>query len=277
MIADFYDALAPYYHLIYGDWEAAITRQGAALASLLEIAGVGKDDPILDAASGIGTQTLGLLKLGYQVTASDISAGAIARLHAELASRGLVANTYVDDLRTLARTAAGSMAAIIACDNSVPHLLSDSEILQALRSCLRCLRPGGTALFSVRDYARIVRKNPDVRPYDLQYDGNTRFLASPGLGVARRSIRHAHVPHFRVAGWILRYKSPGLSLLRSLRRAPPGPDGRSWLCGDEAALTTCSFSRCFPVVARVRPDGIERASAPDHRTKEYHEGLACVS
>ena len=177
MIADFYDALAPYYHLIYGDWEAAITRQGAALASLLEIAGVGKDDPILDAASGIGTQTLGLLKLGHQVTASDISAGAIARLHAELAARGLVANAYVDDLRTLARTTAGSMAAIIACDNAVPHLLSDSEILQAFRSCLRCLRPGGTALFSVRDYAKIVRKNPDVRPYDLQYDGNTRFLA----------------------------------------------------------------------------------------------------
>src|SRR5687767_14309020 len=102
MSASFYDDLAPYYHLIYGDWEEAIKRQGTALSTLLSEAGVTKDDLVLDAASGIGTQTLGLLKQGYRVTASDISPGAIARLRAELDSRGVQAKAYVDDLRTLA-------------------------------------------------------------------------------------------------------------------------------------------------------------------------------
>jgi hypothetical protein len=27
------------------------------------------------------------------------------------------------------------MAAVLACDNSIPHLLSDAEILLAFRSC----------------------------------------------------------------------------------------------------------------------------------------------
>ena len=69
------------------------------------------------------------------------------------------------------------MAAVLACDNSIPHLLSDAEILQAFRSCYRCLRPGGVALFSVRDYETIERKSPDVRPYGMRYEGNSRFLA----------------------------------------------------------------------------------------------------
>lgn len=114
---------------------------------------------------------------GYRVTASDVSSGAIERLKAELSRRALNANVHVDDLRTLQHTAPQSMAAVIACDNSLPHLLSDAELLQALRSCHRCLQPGGIAVFSVRDYAAIERISPDVRPYGLRHEAGVRFLA----------------------------------------------------------------------------------------------------
>jgi SAM-dependent methyltransferase len=177
MTATFYDELASCYHLIYGDWERSIARQGAALAALLEELGVRRNDSVLDAACGIGTQTIGLLRCGYRVTASDISPGAIARLETELSNRSLDAKCYLDDLRQLRHTDTGSVAAVIACDNAVPHLLSDSEILLAFRNCYRCLRPGGVAVFSVRDYASIERKNPDVRPYGLRYEAGRRFLA----------------------------------------------------------------------------------------------------
>ena len=177
MSAPFYDELAPYYHLLYGDWEQAISRQGTALAAILLSFGIEPGSNVLDAASGIGTQTLGLLAQGYRVRASDISPKAVERLKAELSHRALQASTHVDDLRTLACTAPGSMAAVLACDNSIPHLLCDSEILQAFRSCYRCLRPGGIALFSVRDYETIERKSPDVRPYGMRYENGNRFLA----------------------------------------------------------------------------------------------------
>lgn len=177
MTAAFYDQLAPYYHLLYGDWESSVAKQGKALARLLREAGVVPGDQVLDAASGIGTQTLGLLECGYRLTASDISTGAIERLKVELSRRAFQATAHVDDLRTLSCTSSESMAAVIACDNSIPHLLSDAELLQAFRSCYRCLRPSGVAVFSVRDYATIERINPDVRPYGLRYEAGSRFLA----------------------------------------------------------------------------------------------------
>lgn len=130
------------------------------------------------AACGIGTQTLGMLFQGLTVVASDISPGAVARLRHELDSRGLRANVRVDDLRTLQGAADGSCAAVLACDNSLPHLLTDAEIMQALRSAHRVLRPGGLLVLSVRDYAAIERRTPDVRPYGLRLDSEgRRFLA----------------------------------------------------------------------------------------------------
>jgi SAM-dependent methyltransferase len=80
-------------------------------------------------------------------------------------------------LRILEHVASGSMAAVLACDNAIPHLLTDAEILRAFQSCHRCLRPGGVAVFSVRDYAAIERVNPDVRPYGMRYEDGRRFLA----------------------------------------------------------------------------------------------------
>ena len=78
MNEEFYDRMADYYHLIFEDWERAIERQGEVLAGVLRDAGVGSGDEVLDASCGIGTQTLGLLARGFRVTASDISAGALA-------------------------------------------------------------------------------------------------------------------------------------------------------------------------------------------------------
>jgi SAM-dependent methyltransferase len=177
MTSSFYDHLATHYHLLFTDWEASVRRQGNALAGLLQNEGVSCEEPILDAACGIGTQTLGLLAEGYQVTASDISAGALKRLRSELAKRSLQAQVHVDDLRTLSRTASESMAAVLACDNSVPHLLSDAEILRALSSCHRCLRPGGVLILSVRDYASMPRLSHEVRPYGMHRQDGHRLFA----------------------------------------------------------------------------------------------------
>lgn len=70
------------------------------------------------------------------------------------------------------------MHAVLACDNSVPHLLSDAQLIECFASMHRCLCAGGVAVISVRDYASIERKNPDVRPYGLRRDEQgRRFLA----------------------------------------------------------------------------------------------------
>jgi SAM-dependent methyltransferase len=151
MSANFYDDFAVSYHLVFADWQASMDRQGAWLDAFIR-----QEWPttkrVLDAACGIGTQALPLAALGYRVTASDLSAGAVARAEREAKARGLALVTAVADLRSLSRSF-GDLDLVLACDNALPHLLSDDEILHALRECYGCVRPGGGCLFSMRDYA----------------------------------------------------------------------------------------------------------------------------
>ena len=141
--------------------------------------GVSPGAAVLDAACGIGTQAIGLAAHGYHVRASDAAPGAVARTRAELARRGLAAEIRVADLRELgaAHAEAGPFAAVLACDNAVPHLLSDAEILQALGECLALLVPGGVLVLSVRDYAGIPRRSPDLRPQAVHRLGDRLVVA----------------------------------------------------------------------------------------------------
>ena len=177
MTADFYDQLAPFYHLLYPDWERSVEIQGRALNALLRELGVAPGAHVRDAAAGIGTQTLVLLLQGHALSASDISPGAIQRLRHELTRSALAAHTTVDDLRQLGSVETGSKDAVIACANSITHLFGDAKVLQSFGQCRRSLRQGGVVVFSVRDYTTIERKSPDVRPYGLRRDGDQRFLA----------------------------------------------------------------------------------------------------
>jgi hypothetical protein len=67
--------------------------------------------------------------------------------------------------------------ALLACDNAVPHLLSDRQTLVAFRSCLDRLVPGGVLVISVRDYAGMIRRSPDVQPQAMLVEGNYCPLA----------------------------------------------------------------------------------------------------
>jgi SAM-dependent methyltransferase len=177
MTRAFYDQLAPYYHLLYPDWEASIARQGRGLATVLREFGVPAGAAILDAACGIGTQTFGLAQLGYCVHGSDISPGAVARGRIEAEKRDLPVSFVVADCRRLPFTSRQRFAAVLACDNAIPHLLSDDEIRAAFIECRRVLTPGGVLLVSVRDYAAIERRSPDRRPYGTRRDGGCDYAA----------------------------------------------------------------------------------------------------
>jgi SAM-dependent methyltransferase len=151
MTGNFYDDLASSFHLIFADWQASMDRQGEWLASFIR-AQWPETRSVLDAACGIGTQALPLAARGFRVTASDLSSIAVARAAREARARGVELVTAVADLRKLSHTH-GLFDLVLACDNALPHLLSDAELLQALQECHACIRPGGGFLCSVRDYA----------------------------------------------------------------------------------------------------------------------------
>ncbi len=174
-VRSFYDRMSPFYHLVYPDWERSIEHQAHVLDAIIR-AHWGMDvSSVLDVACGIGTQALGLARLGYQVTASDLSPAAIRRARGEAEQRGLSIAFSVADMREAAARHRRAYDVVIACDNAVPHLLSDEEILAAFRQFLRCTRPGGGCLISVRDYDQVERKD-QVKLYDLREEDGVRYL-----------------------------------------------------------------------------------------------------
>ncbi len=164
MIAEFYDQLAPFYTFLYADWEASVERQAVALDGIVREFFGPTAHSILDAACGIGTQSIGLAALGYAVTASDISPIEVERARHLARQRQLAIDFRVADLRTLRETIAETFDVVIACDNAVPHLLTDADILHAFEQFHRCTTSQGGCIISVRDYAGLERGGCQVHP-----------------------------------------------------------------------------------------------------------------
>jgi SAM-dependent methyltransferase len=174
-VAGFYDELSPFYHLVYNDWDASVPRQAAQINSVIHEIWGDRVRTILDAACGIGTQTIGLTEVGYAVTASDISGGAIERARREAQSRGLHIPFQIGDLRSLPIHRDGSFDLVIAWDNAIPHLLTDDDIRKAFSEMRRCVVPGGGCLISVRDYDAS-GSGTQLVPFGVRTAGQSRYV-----------------------------------------------------------------------------------------------------
>jgi SAM-dependent methyltransferase len=169
----FYDHLTPYYHLIYDDWDASIARQALALDKIIRAQGT-PVRTVLDVACGIGTQALGLARLGYQVQAADLSPASVKRARREARQRALKIRFSVADMQDLEPWHGQGLDLVMACDNAVPHLLTDRQILKAFKQAGACLRPGGLALISVRDYQKEKEAGTLFKSYGSKLVDGTR-------------------------------------------------------------------------------------------------------
>ena len=224
----FYDTLSPYYHLIFPDWEASMARQSDALDAIIRSKGGPHLKSVLDAACGIGTQSLGLAKLGYRVTASDLSPSAVARAQREAALRALPVQFTVADMRHAYAHHQSEFDVVIACDNAIPHLLSDAEILVAFQQFYRCLAPGGLCLVSVRDYAALDMSTPlQFHPYAVRQEAEVRYvlfqvweLREPLYETTIYIVEHrADAPPVTIATKATYYAVPIPTLIRLMQQA----------------------------------------------------------
>lgn len=174
---EFYDGLAGEYHLIFQDWWETAEDHGEIIRRLLLDLGVHPGDRLLDCTCGIGTQALPLALLGYRLLGADISGAAIARARQEAEKRDIAADFAVCDVRDVARLAPPDFEAVLACDNSLAHLLTEDDLLAALRSIRICLRTNGVFLASVRDYDELSRERPSgVVPVTYTSNGRRRIV-----------------------------------------------------------------------------------------------------
>jgi len=112
--------------------------------------------------------------------------------------QGLLNSTVQPGARGLrdmgsAPPASAQFQVVMAFDNALPHLMTDADIVMALRSMRTCLVPSGLLMLSVRDYDALVK-----------YVGNASLPLSSAL---------AHVS--TLCRLFLREKPPGTMPYRS--------------------------------------------------------------
>ncbi|RZL94927.1 MAG: class I SAM-dependent methyltransferase [Variovorax sp.] len=122
------------------------------------------------------TQALALAGRGYSVVGSDLSTKEIERAHLEACLRILTVDFKVADMRTAHEEHGTGYDLVISCDNSVPHLLSDDDLLLAFQQFLECLRPGGGCLITVRDYDKKERGTNLVKHYGARAENGKRYV-----------------------------------------------------------------------------------------------------
>jgi SAM-dependent methyltransferase len=161
-VLEFYEELADFYHLIFDDWDSAIERQARILDNLLASQGVRGPLKILDCACGIGTQAIGLARLGHEVVASDLSGAAVRRAEREARERGLTIQFCVSDMTSLKEVEECGFDAVVAMDNALPHL-SASQLRQAAAAIRSKLKPDGLLMASIRDWDALIVERPTIQ------------------------------------------------------------------------------------------------------------------
>jgi len=198
---DFYERLASVYHLIFEDWDTSMQEQGKILSRLIpppDVAG-----PILDCACGIGTQTLPLAALGYEIEGVDLSASEIERAKQEAAIRRLSINFRQDDMRALKTAPLHHYGTVIALDNALPHLESEEEIITALTTMKERLKNGGQLLLSLRNYGKLMKERPSVTAPKFYQDNTLRRIVHQvwDWQDERHYIVHLYITQEIVSGW----------------------------------------------------------------------------
>ncbi len=162
---DFYDALAPMFDVMT-DWAARLAGEGPFLRGVLDAAGASR---VLDTACGSGGHALWLAEAGYTAFGADASPAMVALARRKAEAAGAAVRFEAADLATLEDVFedAAPFDAALCLGNSLPHLMSQGELVSALRSMAAVLRPGGT----------LVLQNLN---YDLRWRQQPRWFAAQG-------------------------------------------------------------------------------------------------
>jgi glycine/sarcosine N-methyltransferase len=123
------------------------------------------------------------------VVGNDISPAAVERAKREANERQVAVDFVMCDIRDVARVLSSQFDVALAWDNSLPHLLTDQDLVMALRSVRQCLFADGVFLASIRDYDELSRQRPTgVVPVTYSSGGPTRIIGQAWGGERSETV-----------------------------------------------------------------------------------------
>ena len=164
IIQTFYDNMATQYDKLFLDWKATTNEQAEILSKIFKKYGFDFSAKILDCACGIGTQAIGIAKLGYQVTASDISKGELVEAEKRAIENNVKICFKEANFCALSDVFTDKYDIIIAMDNALPHMLTSNDLELAIKSIVNQMESNGVFVASIRDYDSLLTEKPPYSP-----------------------------------------------------------------------------------------------------------------
>ena len=164
IIQKFYDSLATQYDKLFLDWQATTQEQAEILNEIFKKNEFDRSAKVLDCACGIGTQSIGPAKLGYQVTASDISKGELAEAEKRAAENKVEICFKRANFCALSEAFTDKFDIVIAMDNALPHMLTSDGLELAIKSIVNQIAKNGIFVASIRDYDCLLMEKPPYSP-----------------------------------------------------------------------------------------------------------------
>lgn len=149
----FYDALASDYDR-FVNWEGRLAHELPFLERLFAGHDVRR---VVDAACGTGHHAIALAKRGYQVVGADLSAAMVEQARQNAAAAGVEVRFAVAGLGGLAALGE-TFDAVLCLGNSLPHLLTEKALTEALADFSAVLHPGGLVAIQNRNFDRVWRQ-----------------------------------------------------------------------------------------------------------------------
>jgi len=156
--------MAAQYDKLFLDWEATTQEQAIILNKIITDYGFDTSAHVLDCACGIGTQSIGLAALGYNVTSSDISDGELAEAKVRAEKNGIQIRFEHADFCALSDAFSEQFDIIVAMDNALPHMLTSEKLNAAVHSITGQIREDGIFVASIRDYDSLLEEKPPYSP-----------------------------------------------------------------------------------------------------------------
>ncbi len=161
--SSFYDRLAAVYDVM-NDWPARLAFELPWLQQTLAAHGAQR---VLDVACGTGQHVIALVQGGYTAGGADASPAMVAAAQHNAAAAGVEAVFVVSDLLDLDAHVDGQFDAVLCLGNSLPHLLTEDQLVAALRQIRQRLVDRGLVILHNLNY-------------DLRMQTRPRFFAAAG-------------------------------------------------------------------------------------------------
>ncbi len=145
-----FDDIATRFDNLFENADQLTDLEGQALDNVLKPYGASS---VLDCAAGTGIQSIGLARLGYKVSASDISPRMVKVLAAKAATENLAVEVQQADFRTLKPWQGRVFDAVVCSGNSITLLKNEKDMRKSLQCMLKCVKkPGGALVIGMHNY-----------------------------------------------------------------------------------------------------------------------------